>query len=221
MGALLPKVLGRVAVFDYLSDINPEYAPGYAWQGIELLPRFTYLLPLQHDMAQVRAGYSKSVRKNIQKLTNEGFVNRLTDNANEVLAALEANLKDGRQLVPPQAVPVLGELANTAIQARHGFLLSTYTPHGQLAAAGFFAHNEHYAHFMSGYALPEYRAMHVMNLLVDGALEKSAQLSPCFDFYGSSIAPIESFFRSFGPSPHVYYRLRKIKFPQSLIWNRM
>ncbi|MBI3141263.1 MAG: GNAT family N-acetyltransferase [Bacteroidetes bacterium] len=221
MGALLPPVLGRAAVFDYMSEIDPEYAPGYAWQGIELLPRFTYLLPLQHDMAQVRAGYSKSVRKNIQKLANDGFINRLAHTADEVVQALEANLKEGRQLVPPQAVPVLAGLANTAVQAHHGFLLSTYAPDGQLAAAGFFAHNEHYTHFMSGYALPMYRSMHVMNLLVDGALEKAAQLSRCFDFYGSSIAPIESFFRSFGPSPHVYYRLRKIKFPQSLIWNRM
>lgn len=221
MGLLLPEVLRRPAVFDYMSVIEPEYAPGYAWQGLELLPRFTYLLPLLQDMAPMRAAYAKSVRKNIQKLTNEGFVNRLTNTADEVLAALEANHKGGRNLVPPQAMPLLAHLANTAVSLQKGFLLSTYSPDGQLAAAGFFAHNELYTHFLSGYALPEYRSMHVMNLLVDGALERAASHSRCFDFYGSSIAPIESFFRSFGPSPHVYYRLRKIKFPQSLIWNRM
>lgn len=218
MQELLKLNLDRSVVLDYFTGISPVYPLEYQWQKVSLGCRFTYVLSLKHEMSELRSQYSKSVRKRIRKLTDAGYRNRFHTNATHLEQVLMMNVAEGRDLVPQNAIAPLKKLSEKALELERGFFLSTFSPSGELAAAGFWVHNQEYTHFISGYVMPEFRKDNVMSLLVDGALEHSRSLSKSFDFFGSSIESIETFFRSFGARPLPYYRIIKAKFPFSLIW---
>ncbi len=215
--AHLLQAATQVGVFDYFSCINPTYAPQFVWEKIKLGVRFTYLLKLT-EIDQMRLGYSKTVRKKVNKLKNEGFENVLKQNSDDLEQMLVLNLAEGRELVPAQAIEPLKVISKTANDSNKGFFLSTISPSGEVAAAGFFLFNSRYTHFISGYVNPKYRNQNAMNLLVDGAINRSIGKSEFFDFFGSQIESIEAFFRSFGAYNAPYYRLVKAKFPYSLVW---
>jgi len=217
MALLLEKAL-NVAVFDYFSGINPVYVPEYQWQNVSLGTRFTYTIDLGRGIEQIRTEYAKTVRKKTNKLRQDGFVNRLAINSKDLEEMLVANIKAGKNLIPANAIEPLKKLSKKAYEKDSGFFLSTYSAENELAAAGFFLYNKRYTHFISGYVHPKFRQQNAMNLLVDGALNRACGLSQKFDFFGSSIESIESFFRSFGSVPEPYYRLIKAKFPFNLIW---
>lgn len=218
MEALLAVNLDRAAVLDYFTGINPVYPLEYQWKGVQLGVRFTYMLSMERSIDDLRKGYSKSVRKRIRKLSESGFTNRLHHNSEHLEQVLMANVAEGRDLVPKNAIAPLKMLSEQALKLDKGFFLSTYSPEGRLAAAGFWVYNAQHVHFISGYVMPEFRKDNVMSLLVDHAIERSKSLSAAFDFFGSSIESIETFFRSFGALPIPYYRVIKAKFPFNLIW---
>lgn len=218
MQELLKVNLERTAVLDYFTGISPIYPLEYQWQNVSLGSRFTYVLPLQPEMTALRSQYSKSVRKRIRKLSDAGFTNRFHTNSTHLEQVLMANVAEGRSLVPQNAVEPLKKLSEKALELEKGFFLSTFSPSGELAAAGFWVHNQEYVHFISGYVMPAFRKENVMSLMVDRAIDHSRSLSKSFDFFGSSIESIETFFRSFGARPLPYYRIIKAKFPFSLIW---
>lgn len=218
MDELLQVNMDRIAVFDYFTGIDPIYPLEYQWKGAQLGSRFTYVLSLEKDIDGLRKEYSKSVRKRVRKLGEAGFTNKLHHNAEHLEQVLMANVAEGRDLVPKNAIAPLKRLSEMALKLEKGFFLSTYSPDGKLAAAGFWVYNKQYVHFISGYVMPEFRKDNVMSLLVDYALERSISLSHSFDFFGSSIESIETFFRSFGALPRPYYRVIKAKFPFNLIW---
>ncbi|MFY0674918.1 MAG: GNAT family N-acetyltransferase [Bacteroidia bacterium] len=206
------------AVLDYFTGINPTYAAQYSFEKINLNPRFTYLLNFEEGIESLREGYSKTVRKKVNKLKRDGFENVLKQDSNDLEQMLVLNLEEGRELVPAQAINPLKELSVKASELGKGFFLSTLSPQKEVAAAGFFLLNEHYCHFLSGYVNPKYRQQNVMNLLVDGALNRCSTRTKKFDFFGSNIESIEAFFRSFGAYPATYYRIVNAKFPFNLIW---
>jgi len=208
----------RVAVFDYFTGIDPVYPQEYEWQKAKLGYRFTYTLSFEDGIENVRAGYSKSVKKRIRKLRDSGFQSRLHHNSEHLEQVLMANAEEGRSLVPTGAVEPLTKLSEIAVEKERGFFLSTYNANGDLAAAGFWVHDNRYAYFMSGYVMPEFRKEQVMSLLVDDSIERSSKIAGGYDFFGSSIESIESFFRSFGSEPKPYFRIIKAKFPFNLVW---
>ncbi|MBI1185167.1 hypothetical protein GC194_12905 [bacterium] len=218
MAPLVQAATQNAAVFDYFSGIEPVYVPEYQWHGVSVGARFTYMLHLQQGIDELRKGYSKTVRKRINKLKQQGFVNKPFHDFSHVMDMLDANHKTGKQLIPAAAVHMLKGLSKVAYEKQQGFFLSTYSPQNEVVAAGFFIFNQQYTHFLNGYVHPQFRQQNAMNLLVDGALEQAANHSDSFDFYGSSIEGIEAFFRSFGASPTAYYHLLKTKFPFNLIW---
>lgn len=206
------------AVLDYFTGINPTYAAQYSFDDINLNPRFTYLIDLKQGINQIREGYSKTVRKKVNKLKRDAFENVLKHDSTDLEQMLLLNISEGRELVPAQAIEPLKELSAKAQELGKGFFLSTISPQRDVAAAGFFLINEHYCHFLSGYVNPKYRNQNAMSLLVDGALNRASTRSKTFDFFGSNIESIEAFFRSFGAYPATYYRIVKAKFPFNLIW---
>lgn len=216
--AKLLAVAADVAVFDYFTSINPTYVPQYKWQNFNISPRFTYVIDLKIGIESIRAAYSKTVRKKVAKLRKNGFENRLKQNSEDLEEVLVNNINEGRKLIPANAIEPLKLISKTAFEKGKGFFLSTYSPENELAGAGFFLFDNGYTHFLSGYVNPKFRNENVMNLLVDGALNRSTEISHTFDFFGSSIESIEAFFRSFGSVPKPYYRVVKCKFPFNFIW---
>lgn len=216
---LLKAGVSRTAVFDYFTGLMPSYPGSYLFEGLKASLRLTYVLNLNEGLDALRMGYSKTVRKRIRKLSERGFRNEFVDSMNDLEKVLMANKSDGTMPIPVNAIPPLKRLIGQAQEHQKGFLISTFSPSGALAAAGFFVFDERTTHFISGYVHPDYRKENAMTLLVDGAIQEAVNHSSKFDFFGSSIESIESFFRSFGPSPVAYYRVIRAKFPFSLVWN--
>lgn len=215
---ILKVVVERAKVLDYFTGIEPAYSAEYLFTGLNAALRVSYMLDLEIGLEALRKGYSKTVRKRIRKLSQQGFHNKIVDGSKDLEQVLLANKEEGTMPIPSRAIEPIKALSTKALEKGSGFFLSTYAENGDLAAAGFFVHDKKWTHFISGYVHPVFRKENAMTLLVDGALEEAQKRSEKFDFFGSSIESIEAFFRSFGPSPVSYYRIIKAKFPFSLIW---
>src|SRR5690606_37687907 len=100
-------------------------------------------------------------------------------------------------------------LQNACAARGQCFMLSAFNEQGKGIASSLFLQDSHTTYFLSGIVSPVYRQSAAMPLLVAEAIKKAAETTQNFDFLGSMMESIESFFRSFGPKPVPYITVKK------------
>ena len=172
-----------------VSDCLPFY-----WRGYKVTPHYTYRLHLHHTAEEILAGMSPERRKNIAKAQRDGLEATEVEGTFELRELICETFNRQSKAFPRQT---MDKILASFPPGSNSF--AYLTKQGGKPVAGIYViHDSRTAYYLlGGYA---YEAHHGAGALAMWrAILKARELGlEVFDFEGSTIPPIERYFRGFG-----------------------
>jgi hypothetical protein len=192
----------------YESNFSPsvQYVLPYYWKGLEIIPRFTYYLPLPSTTTD----YSKNHQRALQKANKCDFKLEVSSSATEMIALFKQNKGAEIKLLNDHHYFNMEKIVEAFLPRQMAHVLSCRDANGTLVASLIgFAYKNVFTYYL-GTTTAQGKKDQAMVWLITEAMQFAQQLEcKLFDFEGSMIEPIEKFFRGFGASYKPYYTIRK------------
>ncbi|MCB0706132.1 MAG: hypothetical protein KDC34_12510 [Saprospiraceae bacterium] len=216
-GELLPDFLDAIPKkFRFITlALNEANKPNSAHWHIQ--EKTNYLLDLDKSVEEIRAGYSKSLRKRVRKAAESlQFISDAKDLENFV-GRYHQHLKSTFEL-NSQAYKEARQLLNLIHKKEQGTLFRVDDPTGKSLGEIFLPRSHNRLYYLMGYATLEGKQQNSTHFLLDQIFQYYAQQDLIFDFEGSSIPNIASFFASFGAEKVSYPAIQLDRLPRALSW---
>lgn len=176
-----------------------------AWRGFTQTTLYSYTLESLEDLDSVFASFSKGLRSDIRKAARRLEVDP-RGRASEMYELTTFSLaRSGKKA--PFSLDVLERVHAEVVRRGCGILLVARDPAGLAQAGALVVWDETSAYYLLGGVRPEARQSGAASLLLWEALRHVAGRTRMFDFEGSRIESIETYFRSFGGRPVPYSRV--------------
>ncbi|WP_037353050.1 GNAT family N-acetyltransferase [Selenomonas sp. FC4001] len=185
---------------------SAQYVLPFIWAGYNVEPKFTYVIDNLENLDSIFQGMESKVRNLIKNAGKKYFI---TDNVSEddlVRLVGDTFKKQGRDL--PMGETVLRRLYREAFEHNAGKIIGAVNKEsGQVDSVAFFLYDKHSCYYLLGGKDYEKNTAGAQEAILWEGIKFAATVSKVFDFEGSMIPGIESFFRGFGGTPKVYYRI--------------
>lgn len=192
-------------------DSSVDYYLPFLWKGFKVVPRISYRLENLSNMDEVYANFSKTVKKNIKSAQKKVHIEQKSD-VELLLTIMDKTFAaQGRKY--PISKEKVRDIVCTCDARGNGKMFTAIDAEGNIHACSYFVYDENVCYYLIAGSDSEYRASGAQTLILWEAIQYAAQVSSVFDFEGSMVEGIETFFRRFGGTPVIYYEIRK----QSLI----
>lgn len=190
------------------SNFSPamQYVLPYYWKGLELIPRFTYFLPLPASIAN----YAKNHQRGLQKANKCDFKLQKDESASEMIALFKQNKGAEIKLLNDHHYFAMEQLVSIFLPRNMAHVLSCRDADGNLVAALIgYAYKGVFTYYL-GTTTEQGKKDQAMIWLITKAMQYAENLGcNLFDFEGSMREPIEKFFRGFGANYKTYYTIKK------------
>lgn len=215
----LKELINRLPEHDYLeaqlhsciSNALPFY-----WTGCEILTRYSYVLKDLSNMDLIWGGMKDTTRNRIRKAQE-----KLSVSAEEDMGAYLELWRDvfkRRSIQCPSEAALIRINEACAMRDQRRILFArdgTGRPH----AALFLVWDQNSAYYLSSGSNADGRQTHAVSLLLWEAIRFASTRTKEFNFEGSMIPSIESFFRSFGAVARPYWRVEGLT--RRTFWNQL
>lgn len=183
-----------------------QYMLPFIWAGYTVEPKFTYVIDNLENLDIIFQGMESKVRNLIKNVAKKYDI---TDNVSaDDLVRLVGDTfkKQGRSL--PMGEQVLYRLYDEAFKHNAGKIIGAVNKETQqVDSIAFFIYDRHSCYYLLGGKDYEKNTAGAQEAILWEGIKFAATVSEVFDFEGSMIPGIESFFRGFGGTPRVYYRV--------------
>lgn len=200
------KALELKTNIDICFHHNFQYVLPFIWAGYNVEPRFTYVLDNLENLGNIFQGMEAKVRNLIKNVEKKYII---TDNVSEddlVRLVGDTFKKQGRTL--PIREEVLRKLYYESLKHNSGKIFGARSKDsGQVDSVAFFLYDKYSCYYLLGGKNYEKNTAGAQEAILWEGIKFAATVSKVFDFEGSMIPGIESFFRGFGGTPKVYYRI--------------
>lgn len=197
--------------------LNAELEPLLARDGA-LKTRTNLILDLDRPYGQIQEGYSRSLRKRINKARPLHQFRR-TDDLAGLIRFYHDYLEKQVQL-GNHNYALIGQLLAELLRRGLGAIYEVCDLEGQRRCIGFFIITDRRVINVFGASDPPGKVGHAMHLLLDKVIQLYAGKPLIFDFEGSEIKGVGDFFRSFGGVEENYSRFIRDRLPLPLRWLR-
>ena len=186
--------------------------------GIELLPpspsfsissQYSYVLDPAADAAGVLAQYNDTLRYTLKQVPEHYIIKR---EANiQQLVQLYASVFIHKKMKPPWWIAhVLPQLARTVLDRGQGEI--RFAIHRDIVVAGsLVVWDDNHDYYLVGGREPGEGGLSAHAFLLHDAIVSAGARHHDFDFEGSMVPGIASFFQSFGAKPIPYSRIRRFR----------
>jgi hypothetical protein len=202
----------------FVHGFSPEFDYGvpFHWAGYTLHTRYTYRLSLDGTEAQLLAGLQKDRQRYVRQAPDKGPAVRSGSTAE--LMALAAVNKD-KDVLGGQTLAFTARLFDWLLADGSGQIWVA-EQEGQVIAGGMFIRYGKQTTYLFGVQNPALKSPSAMTLVLWEAMRQGIGPGRRFDFEGSMIEGIESFFRGLGGSPVPYLYIQKNRLPLWVRWIR-
>ena len=185
----------------------------FLWRRYKVVPRYTYLVDLTAGADQIRKNMSASRRNDVSKATRDGLVVRPAADMREVSELVRSTFgRQGEFIAGDHLDSILFRFADPTNSYAY-----VVTFEDRVLAACAVVHDERTAYYLLGGYRAEDRHHGAGGLAVAAAIQGAQERGlKTFDFEGSSIPPIERFFRGFGGQLTPYFSIHKAWLPVEL-----
>ncbi len=184
-----------------------NWLPFY-WNGFTETTHYTYVLDELDCLARIWDGLEQNQRTKIRKAESLGITVRRSSPEVVFEASMKSFVRQRER--HPFRLPYLSRLVSAARENNAGECFAAVDPEGRVHDAAFFVWDSRRGYFLAGGGDPSLRNSGGGSLLVWRLIQFAASRTSVFDFEGSMIKPIESFFRSFGAKRVAYNRIIKL-----------
>lgn len=183
-----------------------EYVLPFIWAGYSVEPKFSYVLDDLNNLDSIKSGMESKVR-NLIKNAQKSIVVKEDISDEDLLRLLEATFeKQGRKL--PLDKNVVVRIVRESISRNSGKVFCAENiSDGKAVAMAFFVYDKNTCYYLLGGKDYTLDIPGCQELLLWHGIKFAATVSTEFDFEGSMIPGIESFFRGFGGKPCIYFRV--------------
>jgi len=170
--------------------------------------RDNFVLPLNNSYKAIRKQYSKGRKSSIKQAENFNLEVVESYSPVEIIQLFKEN--KGAELNKKDSdYEVLSALVNHALSINHVKCYAVVTTDKVLIGGAFFLMDKHRITYLFSAINVQGREKHAMSFLIDTVIKTNAETNYIFDFEGSVLQPLASFFKSFGAEKEMYYWYKK------------
>ncbi len=218
MQLIMEQLPEKIRLFGYGMAPSFDYGFPFHWGGFELKTRYTYQIDLTQGEEVVWQGIKRKKKNLLRQAERDlGPVQKM-DNATGLLQLIEENLEHGSGIMGPDHLALLPKVIEE--MRDEGFVLQVNDQAGAPLAAGYFVDFEGTTTYLAGAKSPLRTDRGASALVLWEAIQRSFGKSQIFDFEGSMLEGVESFFRTFGGRPVPYLFIEKNDLPLLIRWIR-
>lgn len=207
--------LPKHKTFKIALDSSREYFLPYLWKGYKVTPRVSYRINNLENLEKIYGNFSKTVKKNIKSaqkkvvISNEANTEILLDIMDKTFAA------QGRKY--PVSKELVKKIVNECEKRKKGRMFTATDEEGNVHACSYFVYDENVFYYLISGSDAKFRSSGAQSLIIWEAIQYASEVSKVFDFEGSMIEGIETFFRRFGGEPVVYYEIQRQSMIQEIL----
>ncbi len=190
----------RLARFSLFCDININKS--YLKQDLNYDKKINYTLNLNHRHDHLVNNYRKDRRKSLRKALKGGLIVKESQDK-ESLIALYKEVFDFLNLSDKYYI-VIDKLIAYCLKNNYGFIREVYH-NSLLVCSGFFINYNNTLYYMFSASSVHGKKFGATTFLIDSVIKDFSEKEYVFDFEGSSIKNIASFYKSFGSEKDYYY----------------
>lgn len=183
-----------------------QYVLPFILAGYTVEPKISYVIENLANLDTVLQGMEAKVRNLIKNAEKRYYI---TDNvlADDLVRLVGGTFKkQGREI--PVEEQVLRKLYEESIGRDAGKIIGAVNKEtDQVDSVAFFLYDRRSCYYLLGGKDYEKNTTGAQELILWEGIKFAATVSEVFDFEGSMIPSIESFFRGFGGTPKIYYRI--------------
>ena len=188
-------------------DPKLDYFLPFFWKGFRIIPSISYRITELNDLEKVFANFTKNIRRDIKRA--EKLLHIVDDlDINEFHHLMEQTFAEQKRKYP-YSRQLLENIIRNATKHGAGKVMYAVDDENNIHAAAFFLHDARTCYYLIAGKNSAYKNSNAPTFLIWEGIKYAATVSRQFDFEGSMIEGIENFFRRFGGTPIVYYRVEK------------
>lgn len=209
LGIFSPKTIDNHIKKSFLSAIprafiKVAFGVNFRVDSYKFLEKTNYILSLDSDYQSIKKNYRKDRKKAIRKAERFHLIYKDFDNRLELMRLYKKAFGDIYN--SSEMYLVIERIINYCLTNQRGFIRNIiYDNH--LVASGFFLINEGRIHYMFAAPSEEGKKKGAMTFLIDSVIKQYSESDMVFDFEGSSLPNVASFYKSFGSERTSYFHL--------------
>lgn len=215
---LVEQLPEKLKLFGY--GMAPEFDYGFPfhWEGFDLKTRYSYHIDLTKGEEEVWKGIKRKKKNLLRQAERDlGKVQKMKK-PDGLLELIKANLDAQVGIMSQEHLDTLPKLITE--MRDEGYVLQVNDESGAPLAAGYFVDFEGKTTYLVGAKKPGLKETGAQGLVLWEAIKRSMGNSRIFDFEGSMLEGVESFFRTFGGRPIPYLFIEKNELPLLIRWIR-
>jgi len=203
------NIIKQLPKLDYFEQqFHPSvtnWLPFY-WEGYTQTTRYTYTIPYLNDLESVYNGFKSATKSQIKQA---GAILR-TESSTDVKGFHELKTKicEKKKINYLTSLERLQKIMDYSFSQNAGEILVALNQDNQVHAMLIYIWDNQSAYYLHSVS-EENSAPGAMSLLIWEAIQRASKTSTSFDFEGSMIQSIESYFRSFGGQLTPYFQITK------------
>ncbi len=208
----------KLKLFSFCMSPEFDYAFPFYWEGFNLKIRYSYHLDLTKGEEEVWRGIKRKRRSILLQAEQDLNQVQVTNDPKGLLSLIKENLEAKVEIMSQKHFNILPHLILK--MHKEGYILQINGSKGTPLTAGYFVDFEGKTTYLIGVKKPGIQESGAHSLLIWEAIKRSMGKSRIFDFEGSMLEGVESFFRTFGGRPVPYLFIEKNKLPLPIKWMR-
>lgn len=193
--------------FSMTFDSSNSYILPYRWHDFSFTPAFSYRIEDLTDTNRVYANFSKTVVKNIKTARHKVEIIESVDSG-KMLHLLDLTFQS-QDRKNPMNQKLVKKIIDTAIEHHFGKLLLSVDERQNIHSGAFLLYDKNVCYYLFGGTNPEFKSGGAQSLVLWTAIQFAATVSEKFDFEGSMVEGIETFFNQFGGRQVINYHVTK------------
>ena len=165
--------------------------------------RKNYVLDLNKDYSLLYKGYKKDRRKSLRK-AEEANIEYKDFNNKKVLIKLYKQ-EFSHLNISEKYFQVVDKIIDYALENKIGFVRNIFYSEDLICSGFFLSYNKKIYYFF-GASNKKGKQLGATTFLIDSVIKEFSDTITTFDFEGSSVSNVASFYKSFGSSQIDYYR---------------
>lgn len=188
-------------------DSSFKYFLPFCWKGFSIRPRISYRIEDLTDLDAIYQKFSKNIKRDIKsakkKLTllENCSIDTLMDIMNKTFS------DQGRSY--PVPYQVIKNVVTESEKHHAGKMFCAADSEGNVHACAYFVYDQNVFYYLIGGKDSKYKNSNAQTLILWEAIKYASSVSKIFDFEGSMVEGIETFFKRFGGLPVVYYEIQR------------
>lgn len=177
-----------------------NWLPFY-WHGYTQTSKYTYILPSQNTLQHTYANFQQKIKGDIRKAERQNIEITKSSNIEPILFLIE-KFYIQKKKIRNHDINILRNIVTTF--AANIDLLYASDSQGDIICGGIFVSDDRRTYYLVGAGDPNKRRNGATSKLIWTAIQNAHEQNKTFDFEGSMVKGIESFFRGFGAQREMY-----------------